>query len=624
MTLCVALWSRPLRRTLTLLALWLVMAPLHADSSGLLGTLSNRLGLGAADTGTFLPPERAFIFSAEVVDDHTLRAHWQIADDYYLYRDKFRVELTAAPAGIRLGAPQFPPGGVTKHDEYFGDQVVYYHEVELRVPVLRSGTADGGTLQLTAHYQGCASAGFCYPPQQASTSLALPAADAAGAGGSEQQRYAAALSGDHLALTLLGFFGIGLLLSFSPCMLPVFPILSTLLVGDKRATASASHGFMVALAYVLPMAIAYAAAGVFAGLFGQNLQVLFQNPWIIGSFSALFVVLALSMFGFYQLQLPSAWQSRLNDVGNRQPRGSLLGAAIMGLLSALIVGPCVAAPLAGILIYISMSGDGWLGGLALFVMGLGMGAPLLLLGASAGRLLPKVGGWMENIKQVFGVLLLGLAIWMLERIAPAALTMLLWAALLISSAIFLGALDRLEPEATGWRRLWKASGILLLIYGGLLIVGVSTGSSDVFRPLDRLTLPGNRPAAAATRSTDELLFQPVKGIAGLQQALQQARGRPVLLDFYADWCVECKRMAKTTFADPALRQQLADVVMLQTDVTANDADDQALLQRYQLFGPPALLFFDARGQELPDYRLIGYLAADPLRARVRDAFQIQG
>jgi thiol:disulfide interchange protein DsbD len=420
------------------------------------------------------------------------------------------------------------------------------------------------------------------------------------------------LGSDQALLTALSLFGIGLLLAFSPCVFPMIPILSSIIIGQGQAVTT-RRAFTLSLVYVLAMALTYTAAGVIAGLFGENLQIAFQSPWIIISFSLIFVALALSMFGFYELQLPERLQSRLNEISNRQQNGKYLGVAVMGCLSALIVGPCVAAPLAGVLIYIGLSGDAWMGGFSLFMMSLGMGLPLLIIGTSAGKLLPRVGPWMTTVKAIFGVLLLGMTIWMLERILPGPVALLLWAALLVGSAVNMGALSRLEPEADGWQKLWKAAGLVMLIYGGTLIIGATSGNDDVFQPLKSLR------STSLANNANHASFEPVKGLTGLTSALNAAtlRNQPVMLDFYADWCVECKKLEKATFADPAVVQALAGFRLLQTDVTANDAEDQALLKKYGLFGPPAILFFDNLGREISSRRLIGFLDADDFQNHIK-------
>ncbi|HEY0635295.1 MAG TPA: protein-disulfide reductase DsbD, partial [Gammaproteobacteria bacterium] len=384
--------------------------------------------------------------------------------------------------------------------------------------------------------------------------------------------------------------------------------------GDTITTRKA---FTLSLVYVLAMALTYTVAGVIAGVFGANLQAAFQNPWILGTFSALFVLLALSMFGFYELQLPSALQTKLSEISNKQRGGSLIGVAIMGLLSALIVGPCVAPPLMGALIYIGQTGDAVLGGLALFALSLGMGAPLLALGTSAGKLLPRAGDWMDSVKAVFGVLMIAVAIWMLERILPGAVTMTLWALLLIVSAIYMGAVDTLREGGSGWRKLWKGLGLALLVWGILVLIGAARGGHD---PLQPIRLSGSEGSIDAPGS-EGLVFKRITSEAELEGAIATAaaQGKPVMVDYYADWCVSCKEFEKYTFANPEVQAALADAVLLQIDVTENTDNDQALLKRYRLIGPPAILFFDRDGRELGEYRLVGFVPAADFARHARQA-----
>jgi thiol:disulfide interchange protein DsbD len=607
-----------------------VPIPFDKPASGIKGflvSLGNRLGLGD-DRQKFLDPDQAFMYLADAEGPDRIVARWEIADGYYLYRKKFSFVLRDA-GGAALGEARFP-AGVFHTDENFGRSEVYYHQLVVTLPVQR--TAGGArTVTLETRYQGCADAGLCYPPITKTDTLTLPPTTAAaltvGAAAppgipfvSEQDRLARSLLSGNRGLTLLMFFGAGLLLAFTPCMFPMIPILSSLIVGQGTAV-STRRAFNLSLAYVLAMAVTYTTAGVLAGLFGANLQVLFQNPWVIGGFSALFVILALSMFGVYNLQLPVRWQTRLSELSNRQRSGSWLGASVMGVLSALIVGPCLAAPLAAALIVIGQSGNAVLGGSALFVLSLGMGVPLLAVGTSAGKWLPRAAGWMGRVKAFFGVLLLGLAVWMLDRIVPPQLSLALWGVLLVVCAICLGVFDRPRPGGGGGVRLWRGVGLVTLLYGGVLIVGAAAGGSDPFRPLSALHLAGEQSAAAAEEQP--LRFTPVKGVAGLEQALEETRGKTALLDFYADWCVSCKEMEQRTFTDPAVRKSLRGAVLLRADVTANDAQDQALLKRFGIFGPPSIMFFGPDGAERRPYRLVGFLGPQEFTDRVQQALEIQ-
>ncbi|HJT97382.1 MAG TPA: protein-disulfide reductase DsbD [Rhodanobacteraceae bacterium] len=603
--------------------------------------LQLRLGDGAATDAEPLPPEQAFVFEAIAASPTSILARWTMPKGYYLYRDKSSVALGRGD-GVALGAPTWPKG-VDHTDEHFGTVVVYFDEVELPIPLSRE-KGDPETIELVAEYQGCQENGICYPVMTKTVGVAMPAATAAelaaakasfvpaamsqerpsptpggaaspasgrgdGTAGdqSEEQALAANLSSNRF-LALLSFFGFGLLLAFTPCVFPMIPILSGIIAGSGE-NISTRRAFVLSVVYVLATCVVFTIAGIVAGLAGANLQAAFQKPWILWSFAILFVLLSLSMFGFYELQLPSRWQTKIADISNQQKGGSLIGVAIMGLLSALIVGPCVAPPLAAAVLYISQTHDPVFGGLALFVLSLGMGAPLVVFGTAAGRFLPRAGAWMDAVKAVFGVLFLGLAIWMLARVLDAFWIMLMTGALAIASAVYLGALERLPDGASGWRRLWKALGIVLLVAGAAEIIGAAAGGRDVTQPLAGIA--GNNGKASET-----LAFRTIKSVADLDRELATAAAakQPVMLDFYADWCVSCKEMEKFTFSQPAVQQALAGFVLLKADVTANDDADQALLKRFGLFGPPATIFF-ADGAEKRALRLIGFEKADAFVAR---------
>ena len=651
--------------------------------------LGKGIGIGASGEDEFLDPDAAFVLSTAAAGPGLIEARWDIADGYYLYRDKFLFR-PAEGSGATLGDARFPKGKI-KDDEYFGPMEVYYDSVAALLPVAgtagSASSAAGAAVDVDVTYQGCAEAGLCYPPITRTVSLLLPAALAATGGGAapggggpslpdsgggveaagqsnlqarggdggvpgasgspspgfagvppggmdlsrpgagsaalvelpEQDRVAAALTSGNRWLVILSLFGAGLLLTFTPCVLPMVPILTSIIVGqgtDRRSAGTPTRrAFMLSLVYVLAMALTYTVAGVLAGLFGANLAAAFQDPWIVSAFALVFVLLALSMFGFYDLQLPVSWQARLAALSRRQQGGTWAGVAVMGALSALIVGPCVAAPLAGVLIYIGRTGDPVLGGVALFALGMGMGAPLMVAGVSAGKLLPKAGAWMNAVKAVFGVMLLAVAIYLLERVVPEPVGLLLWAALFIVVAIYMGALDSLAPGSGGWRRLWKGAGLVTLVYGVLVMVGVAGGGGDLFRPLEGVAL------VSGERGGSELEFRPVKGVDGLTAELgpAAARGQVVMFDFYADWCVSCKEMERFTFRDPAVRAALSNVLLLQTDVTANDALDKALLAELGLFGPPAILFFGPDGRERRELRVVGFMNAGEFRRVVERA-----
>ena len=563
---------------------------------------------GFVHAADLLPPLLAFKPTARALDGQTIEVRFEIAKGYYLYRDNFR--FSAEPESIRLGAPELPKGK-QKDDDTFGRVEVFYAEVSIRVPVERNSS---GVLPLALNItsQGCADIGVCYPPQKQSLSLELPDAATAPAQApaldvsrDESGRIARLLKDASAWVVVASFFGFGLLLSLTPCVFPMIPILSGIIVGAGRAGKGVSHarGFVLSLGYVLGMAITYALAGVAAGYSGTLLSVTLQNPWVLGGFALIFVVLALSMFGFFELQVPSFIQSRISEETTHLKGGSLAGVTLMGALSALIVGPCVAAPLAGALLYIGQTGDASLGGAALFSMGLGMGVPLLAVGLSAGTLLPKSGAWMEAIKRAFGVVLLATALWIVSPVIPVALQMLGWAALLIVPAIFMHAIDPLPPHAHSGARFWKGIGLLMLLTGAAMLAGALSGARDPLRPLAELG------AGRALAGTPSLRFERVRSVSELDERLKAA-GKPVMLDFYADWCVSCKEMERFTFSDPRVHERLSSWSVLQADVTANSDDDKALLARFGLFGPPGILFFNSAGEEIKNVRVIGFQGAD--------------
>ncbi|MGZ4957357.1 MAG: protein-disulfide reductase DsbD, partial [Methylobacter sp.] len=505
---------------------------------------------------------------------------------------------------VKLGTYNIPRG-TPKQDEAFGQVEIFHNELDFDLPLIRSSQA-AQSITLQAKYQGCADRGVCYPPMSKKTDLALPIAQQPATQQlSEQDQIVQSLHKDSLPITLLSFFGFGLLLSLTPCIFPMIPILSGIIVGHGNRITT-SRAFLLSLSYVLASALTYTVFGILAALFGSNLQTAFQQPWIIGLFSAVFVALSLSMFGFYHLELPKSLQVKLHNSSEIHRDGSLLGAAIMGALSSLIVGPCVAAPLAGALIYIGQTGDAILGGSALFALGLGMGVPLLLLGASAGKLLPKAGNWLNSTKAVFGVIMLAVAVWMLSRILPGNVIMMLWAMLLIFPAIYLSAVDPLPENSSGWRKLWKGLGLMMLAYGLLLLIGFSLGNSNPLKPLQGLGV------STAQAAEPGIVFERVASLAALETRIKQAASnhQPVMLDFYADWCISCKEMEAYTFADPSVKQALNGYVLLQVDVTNNSDDDKALLTKFSLIGPPAILFFDVDHQEKTSNRVIGYQDAE--------------
>jgi thioredoxin:protein disulfide reductase len=583
-----------------------------SNAEGFLDRLSNLTGNKQPD---FLPPDKAFGLDVIVRDAHTLQANFNVTPGYYLYRDK--ITFAAQNDAVKVAAVNLPKGEI-KHDPNFGDTEVFHQSFQAIVTLVRPNNAATG-ISLNAIYQGCSEEGLCYPPITKTLNINLPDATteqlappvlsaapppSSQAPISEGSQIARLFKGGNFWLIVSFFFGAGLLLALTPCVFPMIPILSGIIVGRGHKITHV-HAFILSLAYVLGMAITYAGAGVAAGFSGNLISNALQTPWVLGSFAAVFVLLSLSMFGFYELQLPTALQSKLSDTSNRLHGGHLGGVFVMGALSAIIMGPCVAAPLAGALLYIGQTHDAVLGGVALFVMALGMGAPLLLIGTSAGMLLPKAGAWMEAVKQFFGVMLLALAIWIVQPLLPISVQMLLWAALLIFSAIYLRALDTLQHNASGWHKFLKGVGLFALLLGVSYLIGGLSGARDILRPLGNIGR-----AEAQTPAT--LQFSRVKDIADLDLRIAQARGKAhgqgqlVMFDFYADWCISCKEMERFTFSDESVKAKLKPVLLLQADVTANSDADKALLKRYGLFGPPGILFFDASGNEMGDFRVTGY------------------
>ncbi|ADE13076.1 protein-disulfide reductase DsbD [Sideroxydans lithotrophicus] len=550
---------------------------------------------------TFLPADQAFSLEVHSIDQRTLIASFNVTPSYYLYRNKITF---STPDGKTRIASVTLPKGETKNDPNFGTLEVYHQSFQTEIVLENADAAK--PLVLNASYQGCSDNGLCYPPIEKTFNVALaqtvsaagPESISPAVPGNENTQIAKLFKNGSFWLIVSFFFGAGLLLSLTPCVFPMIPILSGIIVGRGHKITH-MHAFFLSLAYVLGMAITYAIAGVAAGYSGNLISNALQTPWVLGSFAAVFVVLSLAMFGLYELQLPTALQSRLSDTSNKLHGGHISGVFAMGALSAIIMGPCVAAPLAGALLYISQTHDAVLGGVALFVLALGMGAPLLLIGTSAGALLPKAGAWMEAVKRFFGVLMLAMAIWIVSPVIAVSVQMMLWAALLIFSAIYLHALDPLPHNAHGLNKLGKGMGILALLLGVAYLIGALSGARDMLRPLGNIVH-----ASAETPAT--LRFERVKGITGLDARITRAKGQTVMLDFYADWCVSCKEMERFTFSDSTVQAKLKNAVLLQADVTANDADDKALLQRFQIFGPPATLFFDAAGKELSDFRVTGY------------------
>ena len=581
---------------------------------------------GPIESAQPLQPEDAFVYEAIGLSAETVLVRFTAEPGYYLYVDKFAFR-TIDSEGFEVRSVSLPEGTI-KDDPEFGPVPVIYGQAEIPVRLNRPAGAEQ-TITLEADYQGCLDGEICYPPQTMQVSFLMAGSAEAMAlpvtyeppvteeateytpPVSEQDRLASLLI-DSPVTAIFAFFVAGLLLAFTPCVFPMVPILSGIIAGQGKELTS-SKAFTLSLVYVLAMAVTYTVAGVLAGMFGQNLQAAFQNPWIIGGFVAIFIALALSMFGFYELQLPGRLQTALTEQSNRQSGGKLGGVAVMGFLSALIVGPCVAPPLAAALIVIGSSGSAVLGGSALFALSMGMGVPLILFGVSAGKLIPRAGAWMNAVKAVFGVGLLALAIWMLERIIPGPMILLLWGLLAIGSGVFMGALQSLPADASGWQKLWKTLGLALLLVGAAELAGAAAGSRNWLKPLDGIF------AGQGAGAEHHVAFQRVKSLDDLDAALKQSAnaGKPAMLDFYADWCVECIRMERNTFPDASVQELLAQIQPLQADVTPNDETDQALMKEFGIIGPPAILFFDRDGNEMRAYRLVGYFKPEAFSSHLR-------
>ncbi len=557
-----------------------------------------------------IPASEAFRYEVIALSDTALSARFTMAPHIYLYKDQ--LQFSTFSSGVTLGQPKFPEASL-KDDPEFGLVDVYYDVVEIEIPYTRSQAVN--QLAIEAAFQGCEDGKICYPPESRLVTVDLPMAKqlidetktvaTPSAGMSETQQLTADIADNPMWLTVLKFLGFGLLLSLTPCVFPMIPILSSLIVGQKNP--STSRAFVLSLTYVLAMALTYTIVGVVAGLAGANLQAMFQKPWIIISFSVVFVLLALSMFGYYELQLPAKWQNKLSSISNKQKGGSLLGVAVMGFLSALIVGPCVAPPLAAAVIYISTEQSGAvLGGLALFAMSMGMGLPLIAIGTSAGKWMPSSGGWMNVVKAFFGVALIGMAIWFLSRILDANVVLYLWAVLILFSAVMWSAYAKNNGMNGMGAAFFDAVKVLGVLVGSAQLIGAMAGGTDPLRPLKGVF------SSSAQAKVAQLQFTKIKSLDELQSALQSS-DKPVYFDFYADWCTECKRMEATTFQDPGLVAMSESFTLLKADVTANDEVDAALMAYFQIVGPPASLFFAPGGQPLVQHNFFGYKSASELK-----------
>lgn len=569
--------------------------------------------VNAGSTRGFLSPDQAFRYQAKTEPDGSVTLHWTIAPGYYLYRQRFKINGSPVPVkSVRI------PQGKPIHDQFFGAERIFTHSVTIAV-------SPGQARQLHATWQGCAKAGLCYPPQQKNINLAvLRGGQTAGVSGptgtsnintllgnaprSRDQSLAAGLANRSIGWTLVAFFGMGLLLSFTPCVLPMMPILSSLIVGGG---ARRLRGLMLSLAFVIPMALTYAILGIAAALVGANLQAALQSPPVLTAFALVFVVLALAMFGVFELQLPEPVRQRLNRVSQRQRGGHLAGAAAMGVVSAAIVGPCMTAPLAGALLYISQSGNAALGGFALLSLGLGMGAPIVMVATVGAQLLPRPGPWMTAVKVAFGFILLATALWFLQRFVLGAIMLGFWGAWLLAIALTFWQVSAPLTGATVASVAGRAAGLLLGLWGILMVIGAAGGANTPLRPLLFLRAGQATTATNAGYAGFMARFKPVSNTAALERdiAAARSRGQWTLVDFYADWCVSCKVLDHTVFANPQVQHALADVQLLRPDVTSDDKADRALMHRLGVVGPPTVLFIGPDGRERRGSRIVGEVDA---------------
>ncbi len=604
-------------------------------------TFASLFGIGLEDE--VLMPNQAFKPNA-VLKDGKINIDIKLADKIYAYKNKLHFSIVS-PKNISLDKDLKFPKAVKYHEF-----IVYFNEIKQSIPLSLIEKKLGKKTQkitLRVNFQGCSKLGLCYSPMKKdfvfdlknikkSISSSTPnntldttdkiskwniASNSAKtisknipktkADLSEESSIADTLANSSFLAVLLTFFGFGLLLSLTPCIFPMIPILSSIIVSQSKENMNAKKGFILSLVYVFSMSVAYTIAGVLAGLFGANIQAMFQNPWVIVAFSAIFVALAFSMFGYYELQLPASLQSKINATSDKARGKGFVSVAIMGFLSALIVGPCVAAPLAGALIYIGQTGDAFLGGAALFIMSIGMGVPLLLVGIGAGKFMPKPGGWMQNVSKIFGVVMLGVAIYLISRIIPDMYTMILWAILLIGSAVYLGALEPFKESASGILKMSKVVGIVFLIYGIMLFVGAFMGNTNPLNPLENIkksvflsnTLQNNKTVSFKNN------FKIVKNQKELDSIINSS-AKPIMVDFSAKWCASCKELDEKTFKEPKVTALLANFTLVRVDVTENSDEEKAMMKKYKVFGPPVIIFFDKNHNILNDKKIVGYINPD--------------
>jgi thiol:disulfide interchange protein DsbD len=590
-----------------------LMASTYAFAAG---SVLDRL-TGDEGAESFLAPDVAFKLNLSVIDTENIRASFIIAPGHYLYRERIKFETEAANSKI---VSVSLPASESKQDPTFGKQEVYHHDFNADI---RLSDISSNPVTLIATYQGCSEKGLCYAPIKKQFKLDLNAATlnpstaaavSAAIPANDESDTARLLKTGNVWLIIAGFFVAGLFLSFTPCNYPMIPILSSIIVGSqsRQAKPSKLHAFGLSVAYVLGMALTYTAAGIAAALSGDLISQSLQNSWVLGATAILFVALALSMFGFYELKLPTSFESKMLNATNKLKGGEFFGVFIMGAISALIVSPCISAPLSGALIVIGQTHNVFLGGVGLFALAIGMGVPLLLIGASAGGLLPKTGNWMNAVRNFFGVLMLGMAIWLISPVIAVSAQLALWAALLIVTAVYLNALDNLAAHANNLAKFFKGIAVIMLIVGVALLIGALSGAKSALQPLSGI---GSAVvSSASTHTASALNFTRISSLAELEQKLAATNGQPVMLDFYADWCVACKELEQFTFTDLKVQNLLKNTTLLQVDVTANSLADKALLKRFALYGPPGIVFFNDNGQEMHTLKTVGFQNAERFQA----------
>ncbi len=620
-----------------ILSIGLNSAMAAGDGISAVNSLSSSLGIGD-EQNEILEPDVAFQFGYKF-KNNTVSTHWEIAPDHYMYRNKFKIRVKEG-AGVKVGSVTYPKGDI-KNDEFFGRIEVYHHKTDASIPLINS-TDKAVLTKLQITYQGCAEkTGICYPPihktveinvapggaTASNTATAAPQVQTQNKASSsefvsQQDQYEQLLGSGVLWKIIVGFFLGGLAMAFTACMYPMIPILSSIIVGqgEKVTTRSA---FIMSLVYVEAMALTFGAMGLIVSMISDsfNIQAYFQSPIILIPFTLIFVALAFSMFGFFTIQLPASLQGKLSQISNEQKGGNLVGVGIMGVLSALIIGPCAGPIIIGALTLAAKDGDMWLGFLSMFTLGNGLGLPLLIIGTTGGKFLPKAGTWMDIVKYTAGVILLAIAILMLERVSFISTTiiMMLWAVLFIVSGVYLGALEQIKEGASGWIKLWKGLGLFIIIYGFIVMLGGLTGARNVNDPMHGSAFMGG--GGSGPSQTQHLVFKRIKSASDLQATLAQAKasGKYVMLDFYADWCTYCKAYEDYVFSDPKVQAVLnKNFIVIQADITANDKVDQALLNSVKVQAPPAILFFDKKdGQEKHRFRVVGGMNSEQFLERLK-------